>query len=343
MESLPEQAPVVDWEKVEGDIFCPLCDYNLRGLTDPRCPECGYRFEWMDLIDPQRRRHPYLFEHHPKRKVWSFFKTAWGGLRPRRFWKSLHPAQPSHARRLMLYWVLANSVLLLLPLLAVVAAGIDLTHYSQATRRTMIAQYSTSAGQAALIRDFGSRAGLDQFLDKYHPMPPSAAFFKDLSGYLGLGPTGNAWVFAGIPRSAPIDLTVIMVVSLLAVSWPWLTFLTLMIFQTSMARARVRVVHVLRCVVYGSDLVFWMVWVALAGILLCVPLMMQPSADRAFFLGMLTLLLGLAYVVLFIYRLTVAYARYLKFDHCLATVLASQVIVVLLIPTVLLVVARMVE
>jgi len=23
------------------DVFCPLCNYNLRNLTVPRCPECG--------------------------------------------------------------------------------------------------------------------------------------------------------------------------------------------------------------------------------------------------------------------------------------------------------------
>jgi hypothetical protein len=23
------------------DVACPLCNYNLRGLTVPRCPECG--------------------------------------------------------------------------------------------------------------------------------------------------------------------------------------------------------------------------------------------------------------------------------------------------------------
>ena len=23
------------------DVACPLCTYNLRGLTTPRCPECG--------------------------------------------------------------------------------------------------------------------------------------------------------------------------------------------------------------------------------------------------------------------------------------------------------------
>jgi hypothetical protein len=24
------------------DVPCPLCAYNLRGLTSPRCPECGH-------------------------------------------------------------------------------------------------------------------------------------------------------------------------------------------------------------------------------------------------------------------------------------------------------------
>ena len=47
-------------------LHCPLCEYNLRGLSEPRCPECGYRFEWAELRDPSRRLHPYLFEHHPE-------------------------------------------------------------------------------------------------------------------------------------------------------------------------------------------------------------------------------------------------------------------------------------
>ena len=38
-------------------VNCPLCGYDLRGLVDPRCPECGYRFVWADLTDSTRRRH----------------------------------------------------------------------------------------------------------------------------------------------------------------------------------------------------------------------------------------------------------------------------------------------
>ena len=28
----------------ETEILCPLRDYDLRAVTEPRCPECGYAF-----------------------------------------------------------------------------------------------------------------------------------------------------------------------------------------------------------------------------------------------------------------------------------------------------------
>ena len=92
------------------DLACPLCEYSLRGLVDPRCPECGYAFEWAELLDAERQRHPYLFEHHPRHNVRSFFKTLSGGLRPGRFWRTLHPSHPANLRRLTLYWVLATTL-----------------------------------------------------------------------------------------------------------------------------------------------------------------------------------------------------------------------------------------
>ena len=88
------------------EVLCPLCEYNLRGLTEARCPECGGKFEWDELRDPAKRKHPYLFEHHPERNLWSFFSTLNGGLLARRFWKKLRPVQASKPRRLILYWVL---------------------------------------------------------------------------------------------------------------------------------------------------------------------------------------------------------------------------------------------
>jgi hypothetical protein len=46
------------------DVSCPKCQYNLRGLTVPRCPECGFEFAWADLPkwrqeDVERREKRY--------------------------------------------------------------------------------------------------------------------------------------------------------------------------------------------------------------------------------------------------------------------------------------------
>lgn len=41
------------------DLNCPQCEYNWRGLTVPRCPECGHAFAWRDvprLLEQARAR-----------------------------------------------------------------------------------------------------------------------------------------------------------------------------------------------------------------------------------------------------------------------------------------------
>jgi hypothetical protein len=90
-----------------------LCEYILRGLTTPRCPECGYHFTWEEVLDPNRRVHPYLFEHHPESNVDSFIRTAFGSYRSRRFWQSLNPVMPSRPIRLGLFYA-ASSVIFLM-------------------------------------------------------------------------------------------------------------------------------------------------------------------------------------------------------------------------------------
>jgi hypothetical protein len=34
---------------IDADLACPCCDYNLRGLTESRCPECGEPFDRQRL------------------------------------------------------------------------------------------------------------------------------------------------------------------------------------------------------------------------------------------------------------------------------------------------------
>jgi hypothetical protein len=39
-----------------GDVvFCPRCGYNMTGLYEPRCPECGTKFMLNELLAAQRR------------------------------------------------------------------------------------------------------------------------------------------------------------------------------------------------------------------------------------------------------------------------------------------------
>src|SRR6185436_3418471 len=85
--------PVLDTPQERDALACPLCRYPFRGLSTlerPQCPECGYRFEWVELLRARQHKHPYLFEHHRGRGVRSFVRTFVQGLMPRRFWSSLN-------------------------------------------------------------------------------------------------------------------------------------------------------------------------------------------------------------------------------------------------------------
>ena len=306
-------------------VHCPLCEYDLRGLAEPRCPECGYRFAWDDLRDPSRRLHRYLFEHHPERNAWSFLRTIAGGWRPKRFWTSLLPAQPSRPRRLVAYWL--ATVSLLLPALAV-------HHYTwflraeAATRLDRARWHQMFPPGSPNAADVAERWGsTDAFLDQADPLPPSGEFYRrawDAEGRWAL-------YFAGV-----------------WVAWPWLTFLTLLLFRFSMRRARIKPVHVLRCVLYSADAMLlvslaataaaaarlWWQWLGVpAGVRLpAAPLPQNhPYLYRPDLVPDTLFWLGAAAQLFMAYRLTQAFRHYLRFDHPLATVLASQVIVLLLV------------
>ncbi|MBN2447782.1 MAG: hypothetical protein JXO22_13710, partial [Phycisphaerae bacterium] len=45
----PDMPNVPEVPPLDRDVYCPRCDYNLRGLTKPRCPECGLVFHADDF------------------------------------------------------------------------------------------------------------------------------------------------------------------------------------------------------------------------------------------------------------------------------------------------------
>ena len=271
------------------DVACPLCAYDLRGLAEPRCPECGFRFEWADLLDPAKRKHPYLFEHHPERNVRSFLATLWGGLRPRKFWTSLYPSQRSDARRLMLYAVVVASFPVLLPAATFGRNVLWLNGYAESLMLDYVAPY-IPAGYSKLRIAWNT--------------PPRPDEFLELLAFYAL--------------------------------WAGVTFLSLLVFRISMRRARINPVHVARCVVYSFDAVFWVaaLGVAAAAVSTLAGLMHFPGVEPLWVLGPIGATPWVLAAVV-PYRLYTAYRHYLRFDRPFLTVLASQVITLLVVLNVL--------
>lgn len=58
---------------LDADVFCPECDYNLRGLVSDRCPECGYE---VSKLKSMESAIPWV---HRKRIGWwrAYFATMW--------------------------------------------------------------------------------------------------------------------------------------------------------------------------------------------------------------------------------------------------------------------------
>jgi hypothetical protein len=120
----------------------------------------------------------------------------------------------------------------------------------------------------------------------------------------------------------------------LFVLWPWLTFASLLVYSKTMRQAKIRRVHVWRCVVYsagGGGLL-------IAAIIALAPVVPSPNFDFGGWLWAWGLTMDLSFVAVLLlvisfltYRLVVAYRRYLRFPHATPAVVASQVILVLIV------------
>src|SRR5581483_8402982 len=172
-----------------------------------------------------------LFEHHPRRNIVSFIRTFLGGLRPRRFWTTLHPAQPSRPRRLVLYWIICMLLCLLAPLMRYLLSALDtrtnmwqersfLTSYYLSPRAGTTSQLSTSQASASELSNIKLQDGSVQaFIDRVAPVPTLGnvlretplPFVQDIR-YAGLA-RGNAFYAMSVFLMGGLIL------------WPWLAAL----------------------------------------------------------------------------------------------------------------------
>jgi hypothetical protein len=293
----------MDWSTITTTVECPLCRYNLRGLSEPRCPECGCRFEWAEVLDPLRS-HPYIFEHHANRNTWSFFRTLWGGLRARRFWTTLRPSHAVMPRRLVFYWSLCTCFVLLAVLAEVMAVGIIIANNNAGARMYLPRMYR----QRGL-----SPAKIEQYMNAQFPLPPSTGFLR------------QTWHAAAERNYTAGSINVATILL-----WPWLTLAALMIFQASMKRAKVKRAHVLRCVIYAADASVWyLLALVVTTLVLIIDTTMRPRSFGNGYADQWAMWLVSALWLIRLDRLWTAYKKYLQFDRPFFTALASQILVVL--------------
>jgi hypothetical protein len=298
-----------DWSAITETIRCPLCEYELRGLSEPRCPECGYRFDWPDVLDPTRRVHPYLFEHHPRRNVWSFVRKKLAGFAPWRFWQTLQPTARVHPRRLVLYWLIHVPLLLLILLGAFVRYFVDVAPGYQMMRARLIQVINADPNDPGTQRWIRRHGSVQNAIDADFPDPYSIAGMARVASHFW------SWkLSAAIPGYVPITAMLLL--------WPWLTFATLMIFRGSMSRAKVRPIHVVRCVIYSGDVFL----IAVVLLLPVVPQFSQFGYDPIRLFRVLLLACGVL-SVLMLAKLGFAYRLYLRFPHAWSTAIASQILV----------------
>jgi hypothetical protein len=262
------------WEQITREIACPLCGYNLRGLTHPVCPECGHHFDWPAVLNVDQSIHPYLFEHHPRRNVSSFLRTFVGNFQLFTFWETVKPTQQIRIGRLWAYWAIC-AVVCLLPALLVIGISI---------RRWII----LTAGRTSLSTALHNV----RYLIRYD----------------------------GTIRG-------VLVGCLLWAIFPLLTFLSLRIFAQSMRRAKVRPAHVFRCAIYCGDIILWNALFELGAIGLFAYNRWRISDGLVPALS----IAGVAVLLVNSARLVSAYKDYMRFDHVIATVFASQLMVALAI------------
>ncbi len=303
-----------DWHSIKEEVLCPLCEYDLQGLSEPRCPECGYTFQWQDLLDPTRRLHRYIFEHHPEKGFRSFWKTTAGILRPRRFWRSLHPVQPSCPRRLVLYWLvvmLLSYVFFQATVGACITCTVGWPNFKFTANRAMKAAQvvtwkrlpPTDGNVTYIVREFGS---IENAAEYWYP-------------------THLTWTLV---RRTLDDFAAFLILPLLWVFWPWMMFATLMIFRWSMRRAKIRSIHALRCCIYTSGTVLWMA-LAVPVLVGCAFLLLWTGVVSWGVVLNIAPWIAVGWVLVMLYQLSTAYRLYLRFDHSIATVACAQVIAIL--------------
>jgi hypothetical protein len=174
----------------------------------------------------------------------------------------------------------------------------------------LVRQLSTQQTNPRVQAAITNADGIQPFVAEISPYPPLTEVL--------LNPYWTAW-------DEP-DIRLPLFIAIL--SWPFLTALSLQVFRQTLSRARIKLAHIVRCVVYTADACL---------LLVVASLIIEPfTADSAltrdqlargiFLEPLLVMLLG-AMLLALNYRLWIAIRKYLRIPQPGATCIASQVMV----------------
>jgi hypothetical protein len=311
---LPDNTAAPDWDQIEAEYRCPLCEYNLRGLIEPRCPECGYTFQWCELETNRVRLHPWLFEHHPKRNIRSWLRTTAMAWLPRRFWKQLQPTHLISIRRLVIFYLVS--------LIMLVAAYIGML-----TPRAIAVAQSNAIDVQWFVQQHAT--SYEQSYNQPPSEPQLRAFERQFIQSAPVSPLRvlqNSLLLR--PPDRPRKLSALCALGC-AAAWPWLTLLSLQAFRISMRQARIRKVHMLRLAIYGTNCALW---IASGSMLLAGVLSFQQNPNflnpRSHDMMVAAVVLGTWLIS--VYHLGMAARHYLRFSFAFAVAFSSQIIVMLI-------------
>jgi hypothetical protein len=288
---------------MDSDVTCPLCDYNLRGLTEPRCPECGHAFDWDDVRD-RAKRVRWLYEHSRGVAVGSASGTLIRSLLPERFWSAVRPTHEVSPRRLLVYLLLLLAIASIGSWLPLFAYG-AIREYSRlpAARAQLRASMHDADGNlrpeiAMHLRRIGVNS-VDEYIDSITPSPIISALWY----------AGSTW--------RPMQRLLVPIAA-----WPILTVALLVAFRLAFRQKHVGVEHFWRIAVYSIDflLIGWAMLLPIGhwlqplahGLDDVTPLYDAVGRGRPAS-GANLLLMGLLLVVAI--RFEIAYRRYLGWPH----------------------------
>jgi hypothetical protein len=203
-----------DW-LFDRDLPCPRCQYNLRMLSTPRCPECGTVFRWqtllhigcprcgesLEMVDGKRcprcdldldwqalldQADPSQFKQfeYTQRPVRAAIRTWLAALRPRRFWDGIRLESPPAVTRLR--WLLVTAMAIY-----VVSIGVAFWGQGSSLRGFIFDERNAALCGSAACMPIVTIIGLPLFV-------PTLARFRirrdQLLRCLAYGATGLVWI-----------------------------------------------------------------------------------------------------------------------------------------------------